>query len=492
MDAQVTLGTEDAFPHAPAATGRLAVARALLAREALLVLSVASFVIALVLRLPGQVNQDAWLAFLAGREIVRAGLPAHDTLTGWTLGEAWIDQQWLAHLGFYGLYVLGGVALVCVVHALLTGGAYATAVVAGRMRGASARSVLLLLPVCFWLLIFGSWQARTQSFAYLPFVALVWLLAADSRAPSRRVFLALPLLALWANLHGSVALAAGLVVLRGLLDLRRAPLRGAALTVLPLACLFASPYGLSLGGYYASTLFNPAFGAMLNEWQPTTLSPGTAPFFALGLLAVWLAGRCRERFTAFEALALLATFAAGLLAARSVVWFALAAIVVLPLALDGVLPAARPAAGLVRLNLALAAGSVAALAVLLAVTLARPAAWFERPYPPAAAETVAGAAARHPSARVYADAKYADWLLWREPQLRGRIAYDIRFELLSTEHIVQIYNFNNPDGAWRAPARGHRILVLDESFSGRPIRELRADGARVLYRGAGAVVLERS
>jgi len=156
-----------------------------------------------------------------------------------------------------------------------------------------------------------------------------------------------------------------------------------------------------------------------------------------------------------------------------------------------VLPVARPGAGSVRLNVALAAGSVATLGVLLGVTLARPAAWFERPYSPAAADAVATAAARHPSAGVYADAKYADWLLWREPGLRGRVAYDIRFELLATERIVEIYNFNNPGGAWRRPARGHRILVLDESLSARPIRELRADGARVAYRGRGAVVLLR-
>jgi hypothetical protein len=474
------------------APGILARATAWLAAEALLVLSVASFAIALVLRLPGQVNQDAWLALLAGREIVRSGLPDRDALTSWTLGQPWVDQQWLAHLAFYGLSTAGGLALVCAVHALLTGGAYAAAVAAARRRGASRRSVLLLLPACFWLLIFGSWQARTQSFAYLPFVGLVWLLAADSRRPTRRVFLALPLLALWANLHGSVVLAAGLVALRGLTDLRGSPVRGAALMLLPAGCVLASPYGLSLVDYYGATLVNPAFGAMLNEWQPTSLSPGTAPFFALGLLGVWLLGRCRERFSGFEALTLLATFASGLLAARSVVWFALAAIVLLPVALDAVLQRARPAAGVPRLNAAVAAASVAALAILLAATLARPASWFERPYPPEAADAVAQAAARVPSGLVYADAKYGDWLLWRAPQLRGRVAYDIRFELLSTERIVQIYNFNNPGGAWREPARGFGILVLDESVSKRPIRELRAEGARVLYRGDGLVALERS
>jgi hypothetical protein len=489
VDAEARLGAPPAGRTARPAGAVIA----FLSREALVVLSVASFVIALVLRLPGQVNQDAWLALLAGREIVRDGLPARDTLTSWTLGQAWVDQQWLAHLAFYGLFALGGIALVCVVHALLTGGAYAAAAAAARSRGASGRAVLLLLPACFWLLIFGSWQARTQSFAYLPFVLLVWLLAADSRRPSARVFLALPLLALWANVHGSVVLAAGLVTLRGLADLRRAPLRGAALAVLPIACVFVSPYGPSLAGYYRTTLFNPAFGAMLNEWQPPALSPWTAPFFALGLLAAWLAGRRRDALTGFEQLALLATFASGLLATRSVVWFALAAIVLVPSALESVLRPARAAPGLPRLNAAIAAGSCAALAILLAATLARPASWFERPFPPRAADAVAQAAA-DPSARVYADAKYADWLLWRHPELRGRVAYDIRFELLPTARIVQIYNFNNPDGdPWRAPARGYPILVLDETVSRTPIRALlREPGARTLYRGRGLVALSRA
>ena len=55
--------------------------------------------------------------------------------------------------------------------------------------------------------------ARTQSFAYVLFVALFWLLATDSRTPSRRILLALPLLVLWANVHGSAVLGASLVAL---------------------------------------------------------------------------------------------------------------------------------------------------------------------------------------------------------------------------------------------------------------------------------------
>src|SRR5207253_2440451 len=75
--------------------------------------------------------------------------------------------------------------------------------VIARRRGASVRSIGWLTPPTLFLLIWGSWNARAQSLALGLFVAVVWLLIADSRAQSRRVFLVLPLLVLWANVHGS-------------------------------------------------------------------------------------------------------------------------------------------------------------------------------------------------------------------------------------------------------------------------------------------------
>ena len=93
----------------------------------------------------------------------------------------------------------------------------------------------------------------------------------------------------------------------------------------------------------------------------------------------------------------------------------------------------------------------------------------------------------------YADVRYADWLLWRQPSLAGRVAFDARFELLSRQRIGQVYGFNDAFGTpWRAPTHGYRILVLDAAVSGKPIREaLREPGARLVYRGPGAAVIVR-
>ena len=457
-----------------------------LERDGLVLASFAVFASALVLRLVGQVNADGWLALVAGREIARHGLPHHEALTLWSHGAQWVDQQWLGQLAFYGLYLVGGLALVAVAHAVLTGGAYLAAIAAARARGASPRAVLFLLPACFWLLIFGSWQARTQSLAYLPFVAVLWLLASDSRRPSPRVYLVLPLLALWGNVHGSVALGAGLVVLRGLTR------RSAALVLLPPLALLASPYGLGLVDYYRTTLLNPAFSAMVNEWQASTIGLTTFPFFALVVLAAWLLGRRRRVLTGFEQLALLATAGGGFFAERDVVWFALAALQLLPALLTAELgqePRAEPRAA--RLNATLAVASLAVLGLLSVRTLARPDSFFEHDYPAAGAARVATLAAR-PGARVLASVTYADWLLWREPGLRGKLAYDARLELLSRRQILRIYDFGLPfGGSWRSTTAGYDVLVLDRSEDRYAIRGLRAAGARVAYSGAGLVVLTR-
>ena len=121
----------------------------------------------------------------------------------------------LPSLALYAVTVLGELKLVLYLHVTLLMTAFVLALVAARRLGASSLSV-------FWpaaaLIVLSQWsfQLRAQSFAFVLFVVLLWLLSAESRAPSKRVWLFVPILILWANLHGSVVLAAGLVVLAGL------------------------------------------------------------------------------------------------------------------------------------------------------------------------------------------------------------------------------------------------------------------------------------
>jgi hypothetical protein len=452
-----------------------------LEREAPLVGVGCLYAVVVLLTLPQQLVQDSWLTLASGREIVRHGLPSHDTLAVWTHGKPWVDQQWLAQLAFYGLDALGGLRLVLLGHALLLVGALVSGLVVARRGGASARSVALVALVA---MLVAPWalQLRAQSFAPLLFVWVLGLLAADSRAPSRRVWSTLPLLALWANLHGTVVLGAALVAWRGVTTLPRP--RALPLLAAPLL-VFASPYGFSLAGYYRRLLVNPLLPSFLEEWRSSAPSQRTALFFVLAFVAIWLVARYGRGLTLFERGALLLTLVSALAAIRSIVWFGLACLVVLPRLLDLALPRLRLPA-----PRAFAAGGLAAAAAVAVFTGARPVSSFTRDWPSAAARAVA----EQPAALVFADDRTADWLLWEEPSLAGRLAYDVRFELFDDRQFRELLAFRNRVGdRWRRAADGYGVLTLDPRTEPSLERALLAErGARLVYRAPGLDVLVRA
>ena len=71
---------------------------------------------------------------------------------------------------------------------------------AGAHERALAIALLLLVPACFGPIV----AIRAQLFSLPLFALCVLLLRAESRAPSRRIWLLVPLFALWGNLHGAV------------------------------------------------------------------------------------------------------------------------------------------------------------------------------------------------------------------------------------------------------------------------------------------------
>lgn len=467
-------------------------------RESLLVAIVGIVVAAVLIRLPEELQQDGWLTLVAGREIVWHGLPHVDTLTAWTRGVRWVDQQWLAQLIFYGVVRLGGIKLALLFHALLVASAYCLAIAFARSRGGSARATALVAAVALFPIVMGSWQMRAQSLAFPLFVALFWLVSRDSREPGRRVLLVAPLLVVWANIHGSVVLAAALVALYGVwlcvrrqrvLEKRRRV--GLLLLGIALAAPFASPYGLELLSYYKGTLFNSGFSALVVEWGATTPSLTTAPFFVLAFGAVWLCGRDGRLLTRFEQLALLVTLVAGLHAMRNMIWFALVALMTLPVLLGERLPDGYQPFSRIRVVVPALVCSLAL--VVSGVVAARPTSWFERDYPTSALNAVRSITTKDPSAGIYADERYADWLLWKDPQLRGRIAYDARFELLSNRQLVALYFWRSRIGAhWRDAARGDKVVLVDVANDHLVEKDLLSSGRNVrLYGDKTLAVVER-
>jgi hypothetical protein len=460
-----------------------------------LVMVVASFAVVMLVAVRNGLVVDGWMALVSGREIAQHGLPSHDMLTVWAHGRRWVDQQWLAQLLIYWLARAGGFKLALLVHAGLGVGALAAAAMAARRLGGSARAATW---VCLPVLVAYYPEAsvlRPQSFAYPLFVAVLWLLVADSRAPSRRVFLVFPILALWANLHGSALLGAALVSLAGLVGLaeagrarpRRLSPRALLLILGPWPCLLISPYALHLPGYYKQILVGGDFSHFVTEWAPTTLSPTTAPVYLLVIAGMWLLGRAGDRVSTFEKLAFLAISVLAFQAVRNAAWLGLTALVVLPVLVDAV---RRPVVEPRRLNRLLATVVLAGAVVALAGVAANPQSWFTSGFPPAAAQAAATAAGPHE--RIFAVSSYADWLMWSRPEVQGRVAFDARFELYTAGELSALGAFQSRVGDWMKTARGYDVFVLGRRDNGTLRRALVLSGtARVVYADREVVVLRR-
>ena len=110
--------------------------------------------------------------------------------------------------------------------------------------------------------------------------------------------------------------------------------------------------------------------------------------------------------------------------------------------------------------------------------------------PAGASNAVRRVLARDPHARIFADEHFADWLLWRLPQARGRVVYDARFELLSQQQLERLYQWAaQATDHWREAAVGDAVAVVYPPHDPDKASALQHSGARILYRDAQVAVL---
>ena len=454
--------------------------------EYILIVLLAGFgLIFLLIFPPALVVNDSWLNLMAGREVVENGLPSRDEITVYGLGATWTDQQWLAQIFMYGIHSFGGFALLSIATATFVVTAFSLAAAASRQLGAGARAIwVMFLPVLVaapW-----AWSIRAQMLALPLYTGLLWLLASEVRRPTRRIWLALPLLVVWANVHGSVALGALLVMLLGAYELvaRRGatwPRSLALLLVAPLAVL-ATPYGpLETARYYHLLLVDPPFAGRVTEWTWSDPAVDTMFFYALAAIAIVLVWLGRRRLTLFDIAVLALTFVGAVNAIRGIVWFALACMIFVPVAIGHRLESKNPGEPRRGLNLGIAVGLTVAVLAVAGSLFLQDETWFEEYWPPEAVEAVR--TELEPDDRLFAPDRFSDWMLFKIPELRGRIAYDVRFELYDDPfyNALQDYNFETGTN-WKSFAHGYRLVLVDETTKSHTADLLAEPGARVTYR----------
>jgi hypothetical protein len=381
----------------------------------------------------------------------------------------------LAELGFH--WLVGAFGDRGLLAAQIVAVAAGTALLArdarreGATDAAAAGAIVLLVPA--GLLALAGIKAQLFSLVLLPL--LVALLRAEARTPSRRVWLVVPLVALWSNLHGAalVGLAVALAYL-ALERLRRRPLESLGVAAAATIALCATPALERTPSYYAGVATSEAAERGYGLWAPLDPHSGFDVLLVAGA-AILAAGFVRARPRLWEVAVAAALAGATVHTARNGIWLLL---FLAPRAAAGARLRPRPRPALAAaLALVLAAGAVAGFvrgpfAVGASDALIRQAIATARGEPilaePASAEQVVAAGGRvwiSNPLDAFRDSDQRAYLDW----LQGRRGGD---RLLRGARVV-VVAVDSPGG--RRLARDRRFRVLAAS-SGMRAFVARKDG----------------
>jgi hypothetical protein len=268
----------------------------------------------------GTIGADArWLAAL-GRIIVDRGAIPDGIPYATAPSTGWHNVPVLAELVFRGVTSAAGDRGLLAAQVVAV--AAALAIVAWDLRRAGADD--LGGAVALLAVVVGSLPVlvivRSQLFSVLLFPVLIALLRGEARSPSLRIWLLVPLLALWSNLHGAVLVglavaATYLIFERG----RQQPLLAGSVLVASALAICATPALQHTPEYYASLARNEAARRGEGLWAPISFTSGfdlllLAAAIALLVLAI------RSRPPLWEAIALAGLAVLTVKTARSGVW----------------------------------------------------------------------------------------------------------------------------------------------------------------------------
>jgi len=221
----------------------------------------------------GRIGADAqWLAALghviATRHAIPTGVPFAAAPT-----SHWPNVLVLAELIFNGLErALGDRGLML---AQLLAVAIAMVVLArdARAGGAAAAGTCAALLLAAVGAMPSLAIARVQLFSLVLFPVLIALLRAQTRQPSKAIWLVVPLLALWSNLHGAALLGAGVVVAYLLVcRFRRDRLLAVGVAGASIVALGLTPALARTVAYYHGVVTNLAAQRGEGQWGPLSLN----------------------------------------------------------------------------------------------------------------------------------------------------------------------------------------------------------------------------
>ena len=218
---------------------------------------------------------DTWWHLAAGRWIAtHRAIPATDTLSHTVRDHPLINLQWGFDLGLYLLHAHGGPLLACLAGAIVFSAAVLLLLRVVRVHlGSSFGAVLVLLVI---LTAQERIILRPELLSFLLFAAVISVLESGRGREGRGLFLLVPLMIVWVNVHALFVIGAFAIVC-ALVGTATAPSRrlvvwgGAAL-----ASVLINPYGLT------GVLFPLRLVSRINGMNPVfqTVGEFASPFAA--------------------------------------------------------------------------------------------------------------------------------------------------------------------------------------------------------------------
>lgn len=285
-------------------------------------------------------DPDLWWHLKAGEELWRSGrIPRTDPYSYLSAGHSWINHEWLAELVTYAVFATaadrGLIVFKMGVALALVFGCWRLL----RRRGSSVLGAAFITAYAAVVMLPGLGAVRPQLFSYGAFLILLVLLDRVEQGAPRALWLAPPIFAVWANLHGGfmagLAALAIWAVVRAARPLGSAP-RGEALArrlgslapplVASVAATLVNPYGVQLWRFLPSGMLSRP---ELDEWNTIQIVAfeGAAYLVVLTAAAAGLIWSRRPRSAAMIAVFVFAA-CLPLVARRHAPLFALAALVV--------------------------------------------------------------------------------------------------------------------------------------------------------------------
>jgi hypothetical protein len=271
-------------------------------------------------------DSDVFWHLAIGRDTLAHGLASTDAYSWTVRGQPISVDQWLGQVLWALADEAGGwrgiVALRAVAIALLVG-----IIVYAAVRERPARplgAVLAALPAI--ALSRFVWTERPELFGFICFALLIVLLRAARSGSDTALYWMPPLIVVWANLHGSFALGAGLVVLVAIEGAIAQPSR-------------RGMYGSIAIGSLVATLLTPAtIGAWtapgfhllhppreIQEWSVPDVTTLPGAIFAIAIFATLVTAFFARARAPREVVVLLPVLFLSLIATRQMPLFAIAA-----------------------------------------------------------------------------------------------------------------------------------------------------------------------